>query len=207
MSGPSRLAQALAKRFVRELGKRGAKLAVRRIARKALKELAEGLPSQVEKHVLQHAGEVMDKVSHTVFKAGLGKNEILALIKETVKTGGHAVLSELSEGVATTEWALTAAPPSQVGAVQDTEAEASPAVAATAEGARGVRTTDHLRARYSWIVRRSGAVAAPLSTITSGTWPCQNSEPLTCCPSTAVVVPVFRLPETGLPAAPLNQPV
>jgi hypothetical protein len=97
LSVADKAARALARRFLRELGKRGARLVVRRITRVALKELAEGLLPKVEQHILEHAEEVVAKATHTVFKAGLGKDQILALIKETIKKGGAPVLSEMSE--------------------------------------------------------------------------------------------------------------
>ena len=67
------MAQALARRFIREFGKRGARQVVRRIAATALREMADRLLPKVEKHILEHAEEVVGKATHTVFRAGLGK--------------------------------------------------------------------------------------------------------------------------------------
>jgi RHS repeat-associated protein len=90
-------AKALAQRFFRELGEKGAKLATRKIGRVALKELAEGLLPKVEKHILEHADEAVGKATHTLFQSGMSKETLLALIKDTIKTGGKPVLSEMSE--------------------------------------------------------------------------------------------------------------
>jgi hypothetical protein len=62
-----------------------------------LRELAVGLSQKVEKHILEHTEEVLGKASHSLFKSGLGKEGVLTLLKDTVKTGGKAVLSQ-SEG-------------------------------------------------------------------------------------------------------------
>lgn len=97
MSLPDQAARALARRFIRELGKRGARLAERKISRQALKRLADGLFPKVEKHILEHAEEVVGKATHSLFRPGMTKDQILALIKDTVKTGGKPVLSEMSE--------------------------------------------------------------------------------------------------------------
>jgi RHS repeat-associated protein len=91
-------ARALAKRFFREMGERGARLAARRISRVVLRELAEGLLPKVEKHIMEHTEQVLEKVTHTLFKSGTTKEGILTLIKDTVKTGGHAVLSQSENG-------------------------------------------------------------------------------------------------------------
>src|SRR5262249_3028753 len=73
------------------------RVAARRAAKVALKELAEGLAVKVEKHILEHTEEVAEKATHTLFKSGLGKEGILNLIKETIKTGGKPILGEMSE--------------------------------------------------------------------------------------------------------------
>jgi RHS repeat-associated protein len=90
--------RALARRFFTELGEKGARMAARRIGRVALRELAEGLLPKVEKHILEHTEEVAGKAVHNLFKSGIGKEEVLTLIKETVKEGGSAVLSQSESG-------------------------------------------------------------------------------------------------------------
>jgi hypothetical protein len=90
-------AKALARRFVREFGKRGAQLITRRVGRAALRELAEGLPAKIEAHILEHADEVLGKAKHTLLKSGITKEELLRLIRETVQKGGKPILSEMSE--------------------------------------------------------------------------------------------------------------
>ena len=90
-------AKALAKRFFAELGLKLGRLAARKVAKVALQELAEGLAAKVEKHILEHTEEVVEKAVNTLFKKSLGKEAILDLIKETIKSGGAPVLSEMSE--------------------------------------------------------------------------------------------------------------
>jgi RHS repeat-associated protein len=89
--------RALARRFFKELGERGAQMVARRIGRRALKELAEGLSAKVEKHILEHTEEVAGKAVHNLFKAGTTKETIVGLIEETAKKGG-AVLSQAESG-------------------------------------------------------------------------------------------------------------
>jgi RHS repeat-associated protein len=63
-------AKALAKRFFREMGEKLGRLAARRVASVALKELAEGLTEKVERHILEHTEEVAEKATHSLFKSG-----------------------------------------------------------------------------------------------------------------------------------------
>ncbi|MFC3550085.1 SpvB/TcaC N-terminal domain-containing protein [Lysobacter cavernae] len=98
----SKVAQAAGRSLIRrlfsELGEKGARFAAKRVAAAALKELAEGLAPKVEKHILEHAEEVAAKAVHGVFKSGTAKEEVLGLIRDTVKTGGKAVLSQTESG-------------------------------------------------------------------------------------------------------------
>jgi RHS repeat-associated protein len=90
-------AKALARRLFKELGQDLAKAVTKRIGREAVKRLAEDVSQKALKHALEHTGEVSEKVVHTLFKKGLGKAEIVELIKTTLKKGNAAVLSEISE--------------------------------------------------------------------------------------------------------------
>jgi hypothetical protein len=46
---------------------------------------------------LEHSEEVAGKAINTMFKSGIGKEEMVSLIKETIEKGGKPVLSEMSE--------------------------------------------------------------------------------------------------------------
>jgi hypothetical protein len=77
-------------------------------------------------------------------------------------------------GTAVTLYDVMGEPPLDAGATHDT-VEVVPLTAdATAVGACGARVIDHLRARYSSIVRRSVAVSERFNTMTSGTSPIQK---------------------------------
>jgi hypothetical protein len=46
---------------------------------------------------MEHGEEVAGKAIHTMFKSSIGKEEMVALVKQTIEKGGKPVLSEMSE--------------------------------------------------------------------------------------------------------------